>query len=62
MTQSQLSRLNPQAESTSVLLETSKELLKNEQLEDALPFLEEVLVRLEGDGAKRARQTLAFTL
>ncbi len=62
VTQSQLSRLNPQAESTSVLLETSKELLKNEQLEDALPFLEEVLVRLEGDEGKKARQTLAFTI
>ena len=62
VTQSQLSRLNPQAESTSVLLETSKELLKNEQLEDALPFLEEVLVRLEGDDSKKARQTLAFTI
>jgi len=62
VTQSQLSRLNPSVESTSVLLETSKELLKNEQLEDALPFLEEVLVRLEGDDEKKARQTLAFTL
>ncbi len=62
VTQSQLSRLDPTSESTSVLLETSKELLKNEQLEDALPFLEEVLVRLEGDDEKKARQTLAFTL
>ncbi|MEE9368629.1 MAG: tetratricopeptide repeat protein [Pontiella sp.] len=62
VTQSQLSRLDPRVESTSVLLETSKELLKNEQLEDALPFLEEVLVRLEGDDEKKARQTLAFTL
>lgn len=62
VTQSQLSRLDPSTESTSVLLETSKELLKNDQLEDALPFLEEVLVRLEGDEEKKARQTLAFTL
>ncbi|MDF7826062.1 tetratricopeptide repeat protein [Pontiellaceae bacterium B12227] len=62
VTKSQLARLDPQTESTSVLLETSKELLKNEQLEDALPFLEEVLVRLEGDDEKKVRQTLAFTL
>ncbi|MEA2067897.1 MAG: tetratricopeptide repeat protein [Verrucomicrobiota bacterium] len=62
VTQSQLSRLNPSLESTSVLLETSKELLKNDQLEDALPFLEEILVRLEGDDEKKARQTLAFSL
>lgn len=62
MTQSELSRLDPQAESTSVLLETVKALLKNEQLRDALPFLEEILVRLEGDDAPKARQTLAFTL
>jgi TolA-binding protein len=62
VTQSQLSRLDPSVESTSVLLETSKELLKNDQLEDALPFLQEVLIRLEGDDEKKARQTLAFTL
>ena len=60
--QSQLSRLNPSTESTSVLLETSKELLKNDQLEDALPFLSEILIRLEGDEEKKARQTKAFTL
>jgi tetratricopeptide (TPR) repeat protein len=62
VTKSQLARLDPATESTSVLLETSKELLKNDQLDDALPFLEEVLVRLEGDEEKKARQTLAFTL
>ncbi|QBG47560.1 outer membrane protein assembly factor BamD [Verrucomicrobia bacterium S94] len=62
MTRSELARLNPQSESTSVLLESAKALLKNEQLEDALPFLEEILVRLEGDNEKKARQTLAFTL
>jgi|GEM_PF-964174 len=62
VTQSQLSRLDPKTESTSVLLETSKELLKNEQLAEAVPFLEEILVRLEGDDEKKARQTLAFSL
>lgn len=62
VTKSQLARLDPSTESTSVLLETVKELLKNEQLADALPFLDEVLVRLEGDETKKARQTLAFTL
>lgn len=62
MTQSQLSRLDPKTEATSVLLETAKLCLKDEQLEDALPFLEEILIRLEGDGTKKARQTLAFTL
>lgn len=62
VTKSQLAKLDPSTESTSVLLETSKELLKNEQLEDALPFLEEILVRLEGDDEKKARQTLAFSL
>lgn len=62
VTESQLAKLDPAAESTSVLLETSKELLRNDQLADALPFLEEVLVRLGGDGEKKARQTLAFTL
>jgi tetratricopeptide (TPR) repeat protein len=62
ITKAQLSRMDPQAETTSVLLETSKELLKNDQYKDALPFLEEVLVRLEGDEEKKARQTMAFTL
>ncbi|WP_372806806.1 tetratricopeptide repeat protein [Pontiella sp.] len=62
VTKSQLSRLDPATESTSVLLETSKELLKNDQIDEALPFLEEVLLRLEGDAEKKARQTLAFTL
>ncbi len=62
VTQSQLSRLDPGSEATSVLLETVKELMKGEQLEDAVPFLEEILTRLEGDEEKKARQTLAFTL
>ncbi|MDZ8119763.1 tetratricopeptide repeat protein [Pontiella sp. NLcol2] len=62
MTRSELARLNPQSESTSVLLESVKALLKNEQLEEALPFLKEILVRLDGDDEKKARQTLAFTL
>ena len=62
VTKTQLSRLDPRAEATSVLLETAKELLKNDQLEEALPFLDEILVRLEGDEDKKARQTMAFTL
>src|SRR6056300_338503 len=62
LTETQLSRLDPKAEATSVLLETIKELLKNEQLEDALPFLKETIVRLEGDTDRKARQTLAFSL
>jgi tetratricopeptide (TPR) repeat protein len=62
VTESQLSRLDPGAESTSVLLDTIRELLKNEQIEEALPFLEETLVRLEGDEEKKARQTRAFSL
>lgn len=62
VTESQLSRLDPSTEATSVLLETAKALLTDEQLSEALPFLEEILVRLEGDGDKKALQTLAFTL
>jgi tetratricopeptide (TPR) repeat protein len=61
LTEAQLSRLDPRSEATSVLLESVKELLKNEQLEDALPFLHELLVRLEGDTDRKARQTLAFS-
>ncbi len=62
VTESQLSRLDPSTVATSVLLEVTKELLKNDQLEDALPFLREALVRLEGDDDKKARLTLAYTL
>ncbi len=62
LTQSQLSRLDPKTEPTSVLLETVKELLTNDQYADALPFLEEAVVRLEGDEDKKALQTLAFSL
>ncbi|MBT8043190.1 MAG: tetratricopeptide repeat protein [Pontiella sp.] len=62
MTESRLSRLDPDTAATSVLLEVTKELLKNDQLEDALPFLKQVLVRLEGDNDKKARLTLAYTL
>ncbi|VGO22826.1 hypothetical protein SCARR_04923 [Pontiella sulfatireligans] len=62
VTESQLSRLDPASEPTSVLLETVKELLRNDQLEDALPFLEETLIRLEGDEDRKALQTLAYSL
>ena len=62
VTESQLSRLDPKSETTSVLLETAKELLKHEQLASAVPFLEEITLRLEGDDDKKARQTLAFSL
>jgi TolA-binding protein len=62
VTETQLSRLDPHAEATSGLLQTAKELLKNDQLEEALPFLDEILIRLEGDKEKKARQTMAFTL
>ncbi len=62
LTESQLARLDPKVESTSVLIEVSKELLKNDQLEEALPFLSELLIRLEGDESKKGQQTLAFTL
>ncbi len=62
LTQSELSRLDPQAESTSVLLESVKALLKDEQLAEAQPFLEEILFRLEGDGTKEARRTYAYSL
>jgi len=61
LTQAQLARLDPKSEATSVLLESVKDLLKNEQLEEAVPFLHELLVRLEGDAERKARQTLAFS-
>jgi tetratricopeptide (TPR) repeat protein len=62
LTETQLSRLDPKAEATSILLQTIKELLKNEQLEEAIPFLQETVVRLEGDADRKARQTLAFSV
>ncbi len=61
VTESQLAKLDPASEATSVLLETIKELLKNEQIAEAEPFLEEVVQRLEGDEDRKARQTLAFS-
>jgi tetratricopeptide (TPR) repeat protein len=62
VTESQLARLDPATEATSVLLETIKELLKNDQIAEAEPFLEEVVQRLEGDEDRKARQTLAFSI
>ncbi len=62
VTESQLSRLDPSSESTSVLLVTIKDLLTNDQYEDALPFLKESVRRLDGDETKKARQTRAFSL
>lgn len=62
MTESQLAKLDPATEATSVLLETIKQLLKNDQIEEAEPFLEELVSRLEGDEERKTQQTLAFSL
>ncbi|MAW40522.1 MAG: hypothetical protein CMF27_06350 [Kiritimatiellaceae bacterium] len=62
LTVSQLDRLNPKVESTSRLLSVCRELLRNEQHAAAVPFLEEVVFRLEDDSEKKAQQTLAFSI
>ncbi|OUX38570.1 MAG: hypothetical protein CBE26_01050 [Kiritimatiellaceae bacterium TMED266] len=62
LTVSQLERLDPRGESTSRLLEVCRELLRNEQHAEAVPFLEEAVFRLEDDPDKKAQQTLAFSM
>ena len=62
LTVSQLDRLNPKEESTSHLLSVCRELLRNEQHADVVPFLEEAVLRLEDDSEKKAQQTLAFSI
>ncbi len=62
LTVSQLERLDPRGESMSRLLEVCRELLRNEQHEEAVPFLEEAVFRLEDDPEKKAQQTLAFSM
>ena len=62
LTVSQLDRLNPKEESTSHLLSVCRELLRNEQHADVVPFLEEAVFRLEDDPEKKAQQTLAFSI
>ena len=46
----------------SRLLGGCRELLRNEQHEEAVPFLEEAVFRLEDDPEKKAQQTLAFSM
>ena len=62
LTVNQLNRLNPKEESTSHLLSVCRELLRNEQHADVVPFLEEAVFRLEDDPEKKAQQTLAFSI
>jgi len=50
------------AEATSDLLKKTQELLKTNQLEDALPCLEEILVRLKDLDDKRALEMRAFCM
>lgn len=62
LTQAQLSRLDPVSANSSVLLETVRELLKGGQLTEAIPFLEELVVRLEDDDDDAVRRTRAYSI
>jgi TolA-binding protein len=62
LTAGQLAFLDPASESTSVLIETVKELLRADQMVEAIPFMEELLVRLEEDEDTKAQKTRAYTL
>ena len=62
LTQGQINRFNIESSKTSELLTASKELLKNQQYFDVIPFLEEVILRLRDDNALKASKTLAFSI
>ena len=62
LTQSQIYRFNIESSKTSELLTASKELLKNQQYLDVIPFLEEVIFRLRDDNDPKALKTLAFSI
>ncbi|MCF7849658.1 MAG: tetratricopeptide repeat protein, partial [Kiritimatiellales bacterium] len=53
---------DPTIEATSVLLDQAKGLLKENRLEEVIPFLEEILIRLEGSEDQKAQQTRSFTM
>ena len=61
LTETQIDRFNIKDSQTSKLLLASKELLKNQQYVDVIPFLEEVIYRLEDDKNKNVIRTLSFT-
>ena len=62
LTLSQINRFNIESSKTSELLTASKELLKNQQYLDVIPFLEEVIFRLRDDNDPKALKTLAFSI
>ena len=61
LTETQIERFNIKDSQTSKLLLASKELLKNQQYDDVIPFLEEAIYRLEDDKNKNVIRTLSFT-
>lgn len=61
LTETQIERFNIKDSQTSKLLLASKELLKNQQYDDVIPFLVEVIYRLEDDKNKNVIRTLSFT-
>lgn len=62
LTTAELERFNIKNERTSNLLNSCKELLKNQQYKDVVPFLEEIIHRLSDDPDKSAQKTLAFSI
>ena len=61
LTETQIERFNIKDSQTSKLLLASKELLKNQQYDDVIPFLVEAIYRLEDDKNKNVIRTLSFT-
>ena len=61
LTENQIERFNIKDSQTSKLLLASKELLKNQQYDDVIPFLVEAIYRLEDDKNKNVIRTLSFT-
>ena len=61
LTETQIDRFSIKESQTSKLLLASKELLKNQQYEEVIPFLEEIIYRLEDDKDKSVVRTLSFT-
>ena len=61
LTETQIDRFSIKESQTSKLLLASKELLKNQQYEEVIPFLKEIIYRLEDDKDKAVVRTLSFT-
>ena len=62
LTINQLENLDPKKAPTSQLLDTCRKLLSNDQYKEAIPFLNETIIRLNDSSDKSVINTLSFTI